>query len=283
MTLTAFVLLVIAALFHTAWNFLLKRSENRLVIIWWAILIGSGAFLPLLFLTGLPARSVWGWFFLSVLVEIAYYIVLSISYEVGDFSVVYPFARGSAPLFLLVWSTLVLREGLTPGGVIGIAVLVAGLVLITTSSGAVGSGRAKPAGLLLAILLGLLISVYTAIDGEMVKHTSPLGYGILIFFAVPVFTMPLVFWRFGREMMISEIMAQPWKITAIGVFSVAAYLLALFAYQSSKVGYSGTVREISVVFGGIAGWLLLKERFGPWRAVGSAVIFVGMLMIGFLG
>ena len=282
MTFFSFGLLIIAALFHSTWNYQLKNTTNRLVTIWWAILLGSGLFLPTLFFTGIPDRSVWGWFGISVLIEIGYYIVLSKTYEVGDFSVVYPFARGSAPFFLLIWSVLFLGESLTPGGIAGVVVLVIGLLVLTFHGSFSIKGKV-PTGISFALLLGLLISMYTAIDGGVVKHTSPISYGILIFFAVPLLTGPLIFWRYGNRVMFAPLKQMPWRILMIGIFSVAAYLLTLLAYQQSKVGYSGTVREISVVFGAIAGWLLMKEKFGPYRVIGSIAIFCGLLMIGFLG
>jgi drug/metabolite transporter (DMT)-like permease len=60
-------------------------------------------------------------------------------------------------------------------------------------------------------------------------------------------------------------------------------LLTLVAYQTTKIGYSGSVREISVVFGALAGWLVLKESFGKRRLVGSVVLFAGLLCIGIFG
>jgi drug/metabolite transporter (DMT)-like permease len=43
------------------------------------------------------------------------------------------------------------------------------------------------------------------------------------------------------------------------------------------------VREISVVFGAIAGWWFLKERMGGLRVLGAGVIFVGVLVIAMFG
>jgi uncharacterized membrane protein len=43
------------------------------------------------------------------------------------------------------------------------------------------------------------------------------------------------------------------------------------------------VREISVVFGAMAGWIFLKERMGGMRVLGAAIIFVGVLVIALFG
>ena len=283
MTPLSFGLLVISAVLHTSWNFLLKNIQDRFLAIWWAILIGSSVFLPLLFVSGLPNPAIWPWFIASVVVEILYYSLLGLAYSIGDFSVVYPFARGSAPLFLLIWSYFFLGEDLTLIGSIGVGILILGLALITAGATPTSTPNTKPLAVLVALMVGLLISIYTAIDGFAVKQTNVLGYGILLFFALPVFSFPLVFLHYGRKRWFEALCKQPIKITMVGIFSVAAYLLALFAYQNSVVGYSGSVREISVVFGAIAGWFFLKEQLGLRRLAGSFAIFIALVVIGFWG
>lgn len=279
----AIFLLIISAVFHTSWNFLLKNSENKFIVIWWGLLIGSIVFSPLLFYYGLPQPQVWKWFLVSVLIEIVYYISLSISYQIEDFSIVYPFARGSAPVFLLLWSTVILKEELTPGGLVGIIALISGLFILTSGSIDLKRSAKRPIGLLMATFLGFLISIYTVIDGSMVKLTSPISYAALLFFCIPILTFPLMMQTFGWRQMKDVIKAQPLRVSTIGIFSVLAYLLTLVAYQTTKIGYSGSVREISVVFGALAGWLVLKESFGKRRLVGSVVLFAGLLCIGIFG
>jgi drug/metabolite transporter (DMT)-like permease len=279
----AIFLLLISAVFHTSWNFLLKNSENKFIVIWWGLLIGSIVFSPLLIYYGLPQPQVWKWFLVSVLIEIVYYISLSISYQIEDFSIVYPFARGSAPVFLLLWSTFILKEELTPGGLVGIIALISGLFILTSGSIDLKRSAKRPIGLLMATFLGFLISIYTVIDGSMVKLTSPISYAALLFFCIPILTFPLMMQTFGWRQMKDVIKAQPLRVSTIGIFSVLAYLLTLVAYQTTKIGYSGSVREISVVFGALAGWLVLKESFGKRRLVGSIVLFAGLLCIGIFG
>lgn len=279
----AIFLLLVSAVFHTSWNFLLKNSENKFIVIWWGLLIGSIVFSPLLIYYGLPQPQVWKWFLVSVLIEIVYYISLSISYQIEDFSIVYPFARGSAPVFLLLWSTFILKEELTPGGLVGIIALISGLFILTSGSIDLKRSAKRPIGLLMATFLGFLISIYTVIDGSMVKLTSPISYAALLFFCIPILTFPLMMQTFGWRQMKDVIKAQPLRVSTIGIFSVLAYLLTLVAYQTTKIGYSGSVREISVVFGALAGWLVLKESFGKRRLVGSIVLFAGLLCIGIFG
>ncbi len=284
MSILAVVLLCISAILHTAWNLLLKQAGEKYITTWWSTLLGSIAFLPFVFFTGLPVREVWPLLLVSVLVEISYYIILSTAYRDADFSLVYPLARGAAPALIAVWSVLFLGEKLTPGGSLGLGIIIAGLLIV--GGGNLIQRRAeKPhlRGIILALTLAVLISIYSTIDGNAMKHTQALSYGISIFFLVPVFTAPLMFRYYGWQVLKAELASQWLRIIGIGLLIVSAYMLVLVAYSTSPVSYVGAIREISVVLGALAGWRFLKERLGGWRAIGSLVIFCGILVITLFG
>lgn len=283
MPLGALGLLFGSAILHTTWNLLLKQAEEKYIAIWWGVLIASGLCLPALFFTGLPARTTWLLLFISTLLEVAYYIVLSFAYTDADFSLVYPLARGAAPALIAVWSTLFLREALTAGGVLGLVIIILGLLIVGGSGFFQFDGRPRLRGILPALFLALLISAYSVIDGAAVKQTAPFPYAVLIFFLAPAFMTPLVVRHYGWPKLKTEFIAHHWRLLAIGMLTVLAYLLVLWAYSIALVSYSGAIREVSIVIGAFAGWQFLGEKLGGTRVVGAAVIFVGILVIALFG
>ncbi|GAB4489964.1 MAG: DMT family transporter [Anaerolineales bacterium] len=283
MPFAAILLLFFSALLHTAWNLLLKQAGRKYIATWWAILLGAGLLLPVLLFTGVPARETWPLLLSSVLVETAYFVVLSLAYREADFSLVYPLARGAAPLMTAVWSVLFLQERLTPGGVAGLGIVVLGLVMVGGSNLLTGMQTPRRSGILLSLLLALLISVYSVIDGAAVKQTPAFAYTVLVFFLSPVLAAPLVFKRYGWQTLKSELTQDKVRILAIGILTVSAYLLTLAAYAIAKVSYSGAVREVSVVMGALAGWLFLGENLVRLRVWGALVIFGGILCITLAG
>src|SRR3954453_6464016 len=110
MPLSALGLLLVAACLHTIWNLLVKRARERLVFTWWALLLGVLCFSPLLLQIGSFPLSIWPYVLGSALTEALYYFVLLKAYEYGDFSLVYPMARGAAPALLTLWAVLFLGE-----------------------------------------------------------------------------------------------------------------------------------------------------------------------------
>src|SRR5215210_251919 len=100
MPLTAIALVIVAAALHTGWNVILKQAQARQVFTWWACVVGALFYLPVFaFNVSIPAR-IWPYAVSSALVEAAYFIALIRAYEYGDFSLVYPIARGTAPVLL---------------------------------------------------------------------------------------------------------------------------------------------------------------------------------------
>ena len=147
------------------------------------------------------------------------------------------------------------------------------------------SGHQKPhlRGIVIALSIAVVISVYSAIDGAAVKHTPTFPYATIIFFLAPIFMTPFMLSQYRWDALKAEFLIDQWRIILIGVLIVSAYLLALLAYSLAPVSYSGAVREVSVVIGAFAGWRFLGEELGRVRLFGALVIFAGILIIAMYG
>ncbi|MBE7536172.1 MAG: EamA family transporter [Anaerolineales bacterium] len=284
MSLFAISILLVSAIFHTAWNFLIKRAEDRYIVTFWMVVFGGACALIALFFTGLPPREMWGYAIASVCVEAAYFSALSYAYRDNDFSLVYPIARGAAPAFIALWSFLFLRERLTSGGGLGLALIIGGLIIIGANAlMQAQTSRIHMRGVAIAFFIAFLISIYSTIDGSAVKHGHAVSYVMTMFALVPFALLPFVFQRYEWTRIRRVLLEQRVQIPLAGLLGVLAYLMAVLAYSISPLSYAGAVREISVVFGALVGWRLLNERLGKMRVFGAFVIFAGVLTIALYG
>ena len=284
MPITALLLLFASASLHALWNLLLKHSREKYITMGWMVLLGGVLSGILLLFTGLPPRSMWGYIAASVALETIYFILLSSAYTDHDFSLIYPVARGTAPAFLMIWSTVFLKEDLTRGGILGILLIVGGMIVIgTTSLGQTQGRRVRPTGIFTALTVALIISLYTFVDGSAVQDGSPLPYALTMFALVPVLTTAYNLRRYGGKRFLSAWKGPRLPLVIASVLGVTAYLLALFAYTIAPVGYSGAIREMSVVIGAFLGWQYLGEEMGGRRVLGSVIIFAGILTIALFG
>jgi drug/metabolite transporter (DMT)-like permease len=284
MPIFAIALLIGSAFLHTAWNLLLKQAGDKFIVTWWATLLGAAIFMPLLFFTGLPPHEVWPLLLASILAEAGYYITLAMAYRDADFSLVYPLARGAAPGLIATWSVLFLGEKLTVGGMSGLGIIVIGLFIVGGSN-LFQQGDDKPhlRGVFLALTLAFIISIYSALDGLAIKHTSAIPYAVLVFLGPPLLTSPIMFRLYGWTMLKEAFDLNRVRLLVIGFLIVSAYILVLLVYAIAPVSYSGAVREFSVVLGALAGWRFLGERMGGWRVLGAIIIFAGILVIAVFG
>lgn len=278
-------LLLIAAVLHASWNLLIKRASSRLLFTYWALVVSMIAVLPVLTLTGLPPTRVWLFALASGLGEAVYFFLLTRAYDIEDFSLVYPLARGAAPVFLLLWAALFLGERPSVAGLAGIALLIAGLLLVGGGVWRWRAGKAgfSRAGTLTALAVALAISIYTTIDGAAVRFAAPIPYAALIFSVAAIFITPLVLVRFGARAALAEARASWPRILLVGVLTLTTYVLVLRAYALARVNYAGAIREVSIVFAAIMGWRWLGERFGAVRTAGAIVIVAGILVIAVAG
>jgi drug/metabolite transporter (DMT)-like permease len=284
MPILAIALLLTSAVFHALWNLILKKSPEKFVAMGWQALIGGILSLFVLFFTGLPPRSMWLFAVISMALEALYFILLSFAYRDHDFSLVYPVARGAAPALVVLWSFIFLHEIPSAGGFIGIATIICGLVIIgLTSFFQPHNGKPQFKGIAIALLIALVISAYTLIDGFAVKHGPALPYGLTMFMLVPTLTTPVVLRNYGLGSFNEAMRKQPARLILIGLLGVVAYLFALFAYSLAPVNYSEAIREVSVVLGAFAGWQFLGEKLGKIRVIGAAIIFAGIVLIAVFG
>ena len=194
-------------------------------------------------------------------------------------------ARGAAPAMLALWSFLLLQETPHRAGLFGLIILLVGLLVVGGSAWWKKNVQMAPSlgSIGLALIVALCISAYSVSDGAAVKFVNPTGYVALEMALTALFVTPLIILRYRWRVVQSEWRSSWPRITLVGLLSNFTYLLVLFAYTMAPVGYAGAIREVSVVFAALAGWLWLDERFGSLRAIGATVIFAGILVIAVAG
>jgi phosphonate utilization associated putative membrane protein len=278
-------LVLFGALLHASWNALVKSSSDKSLDTALLHLMGGLVAIPLLWWSGWPAQASWPWLALSVLIHFAYYIALAGAYKHGDFSLTYPLMRGLAPLLVVLGSAWILGEQMA-------ALLLAGVAAITLGVGLIGWDN--PAALLrqkravwFALANALIISLYTVVDGKGVRASgSVLAYIAALTLLDAIFYPAFVAWQRARHtdstewLEMKHYVYRRWKIALIGgIASLASYGIALWAMTRAPVAAVAALRETSVLFAAVLGALLLKERFGLRRALGTLAIFLGIALL----
>src|SRR5439155_5388430 len=288
MEIQAILLLALSAVVHSGWNLLAKRSLDKQVFLWLALVAAIIIFLVPFWYLYEPIHAE-GWVFIGMsgALEAVYFAFLGSAYQDGDLSLVYPLARGSAPLFVALFAFVALHEGIVAGGVAGILLVVAGIyTLHLKPTDRRGLAHALAAPLLslrdrtsqLALLVGLTIACYSVIDKVGVSYVNPLLYLYLVFLVAALALAPYMMLA-RREAVVREWRENRASIVAVAVMFTAAFVPVLLALTISRVSYVAPVREMSVVFAALLGTLALREPFGRAKIAGSVLIFAGVVCI----
>jgi len=278
----AVALALAAAAIHGTWNVLVKVSGDPLVTFerasFAAAFVATAALVPAWLLLGRPSLppQAAAWCLLSSTFETAYMWLLSTAYRRGDLSVVYPIARGSAPLIAVVVALAVIGERLQPTQLAGVGLLLLGILTVTVSQ---ARGRAT----LPALLTGVAIALYTSVDRIGVRLTTPWLYGWLLF-ALMAIELPLsirVASWLRRTQPPDSAQVPSWRQSAvIGAFMWSGYVLVLWALSLAPLAVVAPVRETAIVAVAVWGVWRLRERKGAvTKLSGAAATLAGVVLL----
>lgn len=274
-------LIFLSATFHSIWNFLAKRSQNKYVFSWWMKIIELIIYLPISFYLLISCKFVAsGWFIviLSGIVHFVYWMLLSSSYTYSDLSVVYPIAR-SAPLFVAFFGVLFFGEQLSYMGVIGILCSMIGIYILTMGSVRGHSFRLfRNKGVVFAFLTTLSVTAYSLIDKQGAQYFHPI---LFVWLENAISLIPLTsIIVYSKRVQISQEWDQnKWSIIASGFLGLLSYSLIVFVMQTFQVSYIVSIRQVSIVFGVILGGTFLQEKYLKTRLFSSILIFLGLFFI----
>jgi drug/metabolite transporter (DMT)-like permease len=250
---------------------LLARSTDINAALAVAMVVGAAAVTPLAIARWRLEAAAIPYIAASSVLELGYFALLAAAYRRADLSLIYPIARGLAPVLVLVGGAIVLGEHATPIRVIGILLVALGVVLVR---GIRSPGRLSDVALAGAI--AVMIAGYTLVDRQGIRFADPLTY-----LAVVVGIPGIVYFAFvaSRGGMARLRAATSGRILFGGVAVVAAYGLVLAALTMAPAAAVAAVRETSVVMATALAAVVLGERVEPARWVGSVMVVGGIAMV----
>lgn len=257
---TALALVLAAAALHAGWNALVAGAKDTHATTAVAMLTGVLVFALPAALTWRVEAEAWPYIAASAVLELAYFALLAAAYARADYTFAYPTARGSAPVLVLLISTIFLGTSLSIVAALGILAVTGGVLLVR----GVGMEAVEVSSLLLALAVGACIAGYTLVDDHGVDHAAPISYFVVVLAlsAVPYAAVigPRRLWA-----------AVDRRSLPAGVGMGAAYILVLAALERAPAAPVAALRETSV----------LLAAFGAdrRRIAGSALVLAGIAAV----
>ncbi len=266
-----------AAVLHATWNAIAHAVTDRLVGFAVFGVVSTVCAIAIVVFAPAPARASWPFLAASATLHVAYNLLLMRSYRLGEFSQVYPLARGTSPWLVAIGAAVFAGETLAPLPLVGVVVISLGLASLVLVGGV--PTRAQRPAILAALLTGVTIATYTTVDGLGVRHAgTAAGYTGWLFLAQgPV--LPLAAAAVRRRQLWSQ--SRPFLGVGLvgGTLAVVAYALVLWAQTRGALAPIAALRETSVIVGAVIGAVVFHERFGGWRIVATILVVGGVILI----
>lgn len=271
----AIALVLVSAVLHASWNLLIARSRDPEAATALAVPIGALLFLPFALPTWRIEPGAWPYLVVSMALELLYLALLAAAYRRADLSLVYPLARGLAPVIVLVVGVSALGLTSTPLEALGV-LAVGGGVLLVRGFGRPASGSGDGAGTLLALAVAVTIASYTLVDRQGLQFASPTAYVVMALAIPGTVYLGLVARRRGVAAVRAELRPAT-LFTGLAMFvGYAAVLGALTIAPPASVAAG---RESSVVIATVMAAVILKEQVGPRRLLGSVLVVMGVALL----
>ena len=283
MSTLALTLVLVAAVLHAMWNYLLKRTGGGVGFVWLFALFSTLIYAPLALGLVIWKKPLIGFIQIaficgSVILHTVYYLLLDKGYRVGDLSLVYPLARGSGPLIAVAAAILILGEHPSP-------LAIAGAVMIATGAFALTGDprRLRESGALhavgFALLTGTVIAAYTLWDKVAVSSLM-----------IPPLLQD---WgtNLGRTLLMAPLAARnrgpvknAWnryrkEAVLAAIMGPMSYIMILSAMAFSPVSYVAPSREISILIAALMGSHFLAEGHIVRRVLASAAMVIGVIAL----
>lgn len=277
MSLTITLLVLLAALLHASWNFLVKQADDKLLSMS-AVVMGHLPFaLAALLVVPMPGVDAWPYLLASTVFHTGYQWFLLNAYRFGDLSQVYPLARGVAPLLVTLISVLIL--GVVLSGTELTAIVMIGLGIISLVMVRVANTGIDFKSISLALITGCFISGYSITDG-LGARVAGTAVGYYALGSIVNAAVWFAYIRLKSPGLMTKLLSRHASLSLLGGgASFTAYSLVVWAFTVAPIALVTAVRETSIIFAMLLGTVLLKERLG-WQKVFAVVLTVlGVLVL----
>ena len=279
LSLTVFLVVIGAAFLHAVWNAAVKGSEDKLLgmtaIVFGHMIPASIA----LFFVALPSAESLPYMIGGIICHFGYQVFLLSAYKIGDFTQVYPIARGTGPLVVTVVSVLFLGVTLSPYELVAVGLIVTGIMSLSIVRQ--GDGLRNPKAAIMALTTGCFIAGYSLIDG-LGARVSGSAVGFMSVLMVLNGVVFFIYLLFKEKRMIMRVPREA-KLIAVGggIASYVAYVLVVWAFTQAPIPLVTALRETSIIFAVLIGVFIFRERLNLAKVISVMLSLAGAGLLRF--
>jgi len=279
MSLTVFIAVILAAFLHAVWNAMVKKGEDKYTSLTAIVLGHIPIAIIVIFFTPMISFQSIPYIFVSAIFLSGYEWCLLSAYRLEDYTKVYPIARGTAPIFIVIFSLLLFNVSILKFELVGILVISFGIIILGFQNIKTFKNYSAMA---YALGTGLFISGYSITDGFGGRLSdSPLNYTSWLMILNAIIFLILLR-MMNKPGVVKKVFNKGKKILFVGgTLSYIVYATIIWAFTKASIPTVAALRETSIIFALLIGTFFLKEKFTPLKTVAVLTIFFGVILLKF--
>ena len=285
MDISVFLAVIFAAFLHALWNSMVKSHADKHVAVAAIVLGHVPASIIIIFLVPIPAIESLPYIIGSAIIHQGYQWFLLTAYRYGDYTRVYPIARGTGPVVVTIVLLLFFGVKLSIYELLGIIIISIGILSISTQdrhSFFPWIARKNAKAISFALLTGLFIGGYSIVDGYGARASfSPLSF-MGWAFVLNALMFPILLKVMNKGDVVKRVFSEAKLLFWFGgTISYIVYAIVVWGYTKAPIPLVSALRETSVIIALLIGTIFLKERFTILKTLSVLVIFVGVILLKF--
>ena len=278
MSSTVFIAVIFAAVLHSVWNGMVKKQDDKYIALVAIVLGHVPLSIIVLFFTPIISIEIIPYIFISAIFLAGYEWCLLSAYRLEDYTKIYPIARGSAPIFIVIFSLLFFNITISKFELMGIIFISAGIIILSFKN---FNTIKNYSAIFYAIATGFFISCYSINDGFGGRASlSPINYTAWLMIFNASVTFPILLIIMKKTDALKKVFTKGKKVFFIGgPLSYIAYATIVWAFTHAPVPLVAALRETSIIFALLIGSLFLKEKFTLLKVFSVLTIFFGVILL----
>jgi len=277
MDTNVFFVVLLATFMHAIWNAMVKQHPDKVVAVS-GIVFGHLPFsITAIILFPAPSMESVPYIIASAFIHQGYQWYLLNSYQIGDFTKVYPIARGSGPLVATVISIIFLGVLLDNFVILSIFLICIGIMIVGIFERNTFNNLKV---ITYSLLTGFFIGLYSLVDGYGARASLSAVSYMSWSFVLNSLIFPVLLKIKKKENVLKKVFKEGKKIFWIGgTLSYFIYIIIVWGFTKAPIPMVGALRESSIFFSIFIGYFFLKERITSTKLISIILIVLGVVGI----
>ena len=279
MDTNVFLIILLATIMHAIWNGMVKKHPDKVIAMSGIVFGHVPLAITAIILLPAPSLDCIPYIIASAFIHQGYQWYLLSSYQIGDFTKVYPIARGFGPFVATIISIFFLGVVINNFIFLSICLICFGIVFL----GIFDTRNFDNLRIIqYSLFTGFFIGLYSLVDGYGARISSSAISYISWSFILNALLFPILLKFKKQKKVFKKLIKKGKQIFWIGgTLSYIIYIIVVWGFTKAPIPMVSALRETSIFFSIIIGYFFLREKITFIKTISIILIIFGVVGLKF--